>query len=109
MKWGFSMAVNVKVEELKASILEYVDNKDKPNIHALLEELERQIEDGNWWGDTFLGVDIKTRKGENNLGKLIMKIRSNLYAKSFDDIVEIPLIGERKATSGLENCSLWLN
>ena len=39
------MTVNVKAEELKASILEYVDNKDKPNIHALLEELERQIED----------------------------------------------------------------
>ena len=38
------MTVNVKAEELKASILEYVDNKDKPNIHALLEELERQIE-----------------------------------------------------------------
>ena len=78
MKWGFSMTVNVKVEELKASILEYVDNKDKPNIHTLLEELERQIE-------------------------------YSMYTKSFDDIVEIPLIGERKTTSGLENCSVWLD
>ena len=26
---------------------------------------------------------------------------------SFDDVLEIPLIGERKTTSGLENCSIW--
>ena len=39
------MTVNVKAEELKASILEYVDNKDKPSVHTLLEELGRQIED----------------------------------------------------------------
>ena len=24
-----------------------------------------------------------------------------------DDVLEIPLIGERKTTSGLENCSIW--
>ena len=24
-----------------------------------------------------------------------------------DDVLEIPLIGERKTTSGLENCSMW--
>lgn len=28
---------------------------------------------------------------------------------SFDDGVEIPLIVERKITSGLENCSVWLD
>ena len=103
------MTVNVKAEELKIDILDLVADENRNHVSKLLEELERQIEEGNWWGDTFWGVDIKTRKGENNLGKLIMKIRSNLYAKSFDDIVEIPLIGERKATSGLENCSLWLD
>ena len=35
--------------------------------------------------------------GENNLGK------------SFDDVLEVPLIGKRKTTSGLENCSIWLD
>jgi predicted NAD-dependent protein-ADP-ribosyltransferase YbiA (DUF1768 family) len=29
----------------------------------------------NTWSDTFWGVDLKTGKGDNNLGKLIMKIR----------------------------------
>ena len=31
----------------------------------------------------------------------------NKGGDSFDDVLEIPLIGERKITSGLENCSIW--
>ena len=31
----------------------------------------------------------------------------NKGGDSFDDVLEIPLIGERKTTSGLENCSTW--
>ena len=33
----------------------------------------------------------------------------NKGGDSFDDVLEIPLIGERKTTSGLENCSIWLD
>ena len=33
----------------------------------------------------------------------------NNLDKSFDDILEVPLIGQRKTTSGLENCSIWLD
>lgn len=36
------------------------------------------IQEGNRWGDTFWGVDLKTNTGENNLGKLIMAIRAQL-------------------------------
>ena len=28
---------------------------------------------------------------------------------SFDNVLEVPLIGQRKTTSGLENCSIWLD
>ena len=34
--------------------------------------------EGNSFGDTFWGVDAKTGKGENNLGKILMKIREAL-------------------------------
>lgn len=34
--------------------------------------------EGNYWGDTFWGVDIRTAKGENHLGKILMKIRKEL-------------------------------
>ena len=36
------------------------------------------LEEGNWWGDKFWGVDIKTREGENHLGKIIMQVREEL-------------------------------
>jgi ribA/ribD-fused uncharacterized protein len=48
----------------------------KNPFRAMLEATgEQLIEEGNSWSDTFWGVDLKTGKGDNNLGKLIMKIR----------------------------------
>lgn len=37
--------------------------------------------EGNTWGDKFWGVDIRTGQGENNLGKILMKIRAEIKAK----------------------------
>lgn len=34
--------------------------------------------EGNTWGDTFWGVDSRTRKGENHLGKALMTVREIL-------------------------------
>ena len=34
--------------------------------------------EGNSFGDTIWGVDAKTGKGENNLGKILMKVRAEL-------------------------------
>lgn len=31
--------------------------------------------EGNSFGDTFWGVDARTGKGENHLGKILMKVR----------------------------------
>jgi ribA/ribD-fused uncharacterized protein len=45
---------------------------------ALLKTGNEQLLEGNYWGDVFWGVDLKTHKGENNLGKLLMKIRNEL-------------------------------
>lgn len=42
----------------------------------LLATGDRYIEETNTWGDTFWGVC--NGKGENNLGKIIMKIRDTL-------------------------------
>lgn len=36
------------------------------------------IEEGNWWNDKFWGTDIKTREGENHLGKIIMNLRKEI-------------------------------
>lgn len=36
---------------------------------------DQEIQEGNTWNDTFWGVNLETGEGQNNLGKLIMKIR----------------------------------
>lgn len=51
--------------------------------NKLISTGDEFIQEGNWWGDLFWGVDIKTGLGENNLGKIIMKIRSEINGKTF--------------------------
>lgn len=53
--------------ELKFS---HEDLKEK-----LISTGDRIIQEGNNWNDLYWGVDIMTKEGENNLGKLIMNIR----------------------------------
>ena len=44
----------------------------------LLDTGDRNIIEMNNWNDTFWGVSSKTGKGENHLGKILMKIREEL-------------------------------
>lgn len=56
--------------------------KAKFAIPELREKLsatgEMELKEGNTWNDTFWGVDLKTGKGDNHLGKLLMKIREEI-------------------------------
>lgn len=36
---------------------------------------EQELVEGNYWGDEFWGVNMKTRIGENRLGKILMLVR----------------------------------
>ncbi len=45
----------------------------------LLETGTQELIEGNYWGDDFWGVC--TSKGQNHLGKLLMKIRTELALK----------------------------
>ena len=42
----------------------------------LLATGDEELIEGNWWGDDFWGVC--RGKGENNLGKILMRVRSKL-------------------------------
>jgi ribA/ribD-fused uncharacterized protein len=44
----------------------------------LLSTGNSEIQEGNWWGDKFFGVDLKTGEGQNLLGKMIMDIRKEI-------------------------------
>lgn len=38
----------------------------------------QELLEGNHWNDTFWGVSIKTGKGKNHLGRILMQIRSEI-------------------------------
>lgn len=66
--------------DVKLSVMEYgLRYKFSENNPKLLQKLidTKGIElvEYNWWNDKFFGVCLKTGEGENNLGKLLMKIR----------------------------------
>lgn len=51
--------------------------KNRELLTKLLLTGNENIQEGNYWGDIFWGVDLKSTPnyGENHLGRLIMKIR----------------------------------
>lgn len=68
-------------EANKLDIMLFAQRKkfnQEPFRSKLLATGKAFLEEGNWWGDKFWGVDIKTREGENNLGRLIMQVRGEL-------------------------------
>lgn len=58
--------------------LKHKFNKDTSwgNLLAMTEDWE--ITEWNNWKDIFWGKDIYTRNGDNNLGKILMKIRNSI-------------------------------
>jgi ribA/ribD-fused uncharacterized protein len=66
----------VRLEVMK----ECVNQKfsQEPYRTKLLETGTQHLQEGNQWNDKFWGVCLKTNKGENYLGKLIMDVRFKL-------------------------------
>ena len=53
-----------------------------PELAAqLLGTGDAQLEEGNIWNDTYWGVSLKTGKGRNKLGEILMRVRNELAAK----------------------------
>ena len=65
---------NVKLEVMENLVRRKFQH---PELKALLLATKNEeLVEGNYWGDTFWGVC--RGKGENHLGKILMKIRSEL-------------------------------
>lgn len=76
--------------KIKESVM-YELVKQKFTEHPTLREKllatgECHIEEGNRWGDTYWGVDIRTGEGDNRLGQMLMDIRSDLETDFSIDI-----------------------
>jgi len=66
-------------EEVKLDVMEKLLRQKfskEPLRTLLLKTGEAELIERNWWHDTFWGVCNK--KGENHLGRILMKIRSEL-------------------------------
>lgn len=53
-------------------------NRNEDLKHLLIETGDRLLVEGNYWSDCYWGVDLKTKKGKNKLGQILMKIRKEL-------------------------------
>lgn len=52
--------------------------KQEPFRTLLLDTGDQNIQEGNYWGDKYWGICLKTGIGENHLGRIIMNIRDEL-------------------------------
>lgn len=71
----------------KQKMYNLLDQKfhQEPYISLLMDTQDKHIQEGNRWGDTYWGVDLRTGTGHNHLGKLIMSIRQDLLF--WEDII----------------------
>lgn len=77
--WGRAVPLRSDWEDIKMGVMEGI-LRAKFEIHELRTQLlatgERELIEGNNWGDRFWGVVDGV--GENHLGKLLMKIREEI-------------------------------
>lgn len=79
-KLGKSLPMRGNWEEIKLDVMEGL-LRFKFTVYSnlrryLLSTENEELVEGNWWGDVFWGVCKGV--GENHLGKLLMKIRSEV-------------------------------
>lgn len=81
-KLGKTVQLRKDWEEKKDNVMyEIVKRKftiNKELQQKLLETKEEELVEGNWWHDTYWGVDSKTGVGQNKLGKILMKVREEV-------------------------------
>lgn len=72
---------DIKLQAMKHCLLEKFNQE--PFRTKLLDTGNQNIVEGNYWNDTFWGVDLKQDPniGENHLGRLIMEVRKSLKEK----------------------------
>lgn len=70
----------VKVDVMTRIVREKFSDPDLRG--RLLATGSVELVEGNNWGDDFWGVDVRTGRGRNELGKILMKVREEIRAGS---------------------------
>lgn len=85
----------------QGEMLKVVKAKFEQNPHLaqmLVQTGDQELIEGNWWGDAYWGVDLKTGKGENFLGKTLMLVRDMFKVKAALTGNKIVIAGSRGFT-----------
>lgn len=82
-KFGKAMKIRPDWDKVKLDVMCWglcEKFKQEPFKSKLLATKNENIVEGNYWGDTFWGVDLKQNPnvGENYLGRILMKVREVL-------------------------------
>ena len=78
---GRSITLRPDWNDIKSDVMyNLLKQKFSNNVlkRKLLETSSKILVEGNWWNDKYWGVDLKTGKGKNILGKLLMQIREEI-------------------------------
>ena len=74
--------VTLKIEVMLYTT-RYKYSQHNPTLRSrLISTGNEEIQEGNWWGDKFWGVCLKTGEGMNRLGHTIMLVRDEIGGKS---------------------------
>jgi ribA/ribD-fused uncharacterized protein len=74
-------------DNIKDDIMEYCIRQkynQAPYKQLLLNTKDQIIQEGNYWGDKYWGICLKTGEGQNKLGRLIMQIRDEIISDQHD-------------------------
>jgi ribA/ribD-fused uncharacterized protein len=78
----------IKLQVMENLLRQKFDSDINPELsNNLFNTHHQELIEGNYWGDTFWGVC--NGKGENHLGKLLMKIRDNQKEEFFDEMIPL--------------------
>lgn len=64
---------DIMYEIVKSKFTQNQDLKQR-----LLDTGNEELIEGNIWNDTYWGMDIRTNRGKNKLGKILMRVREEL-------------------------------
>ena len=82
-KFGTTFPLRDDWDDIKLGVmlygLRYKFSKCNPSLRQhLIDTGDQEIQEGNWWGDRFWGICLRTGGGGNNLGRLLMQVREEI-------------------------------
>lgn len=77
-RMGREFPMRVDWNDIRFSVMEellMIKFQSPKMRHWLLSTGDAELVEGNYWGDTYWGVDMRSGSGFNHLGFLLMKVR----------------------------------